>query len=457
MKFINLLKKELSELVNLQMILGLVVSMVIFMVLGTIMKTSINDAVDETTNVTINISDRDKTEFTENIIEDLKAVNSDHDSKTSVNLNIIETEGDNYADILNSNDISNLVIIPKGFTESINKTEQPEIISISRMTSTATMSNINSGNSSAITLIENCISNAIASDTGMDTKQYTLMNSPVSVISNTVVDNRSAPIASDSIISKIMMQNMILPFIVFVLIMLTSQMLVSAISNEKIDKTLETLLSAPVSRLSVIGSKMLAAAVVALINAAVYMFGFSFFIGGANDTMSDVADSIAGESISVDRALSQLGLSLNAGSYFLVGLQLFFTIMICLSVSLILGALINDSKNTQNMIMPIMLCAMVPFLISMFTDINTLPMAIRLLVYAIPFTHTFSAIPNLMFGNNTIFFIGLIYQIIVFIICIFFALRLFMSDKIFTISLNFGQKSKYKRRNKKFSNEEDVC
>lgn len=455
MKFINLLKKELSELVNMQMILGLVVTLAIFMILGTVMKTSINDAVDESSNVTINISDRDKTDFTESIIEAIKSVNSDQDSSANVTLNIIETEGDNYADILSSNDISNLVIIPKGFTDSIEKTEQPELISISRMTSTATMSNMSTGNSSAISLIESCISSAIASDTGMDEKQYALMESPISVVSNTVVDDRSAQISSDAILNKVMMQNMILPLIVFVLILLTSQMLVSAISNEKIDKTLETLLSAPVSRLAVIGSKMLAAAVIALINAAVYMVGFSVFVGGANDSLSDVADTVAGESITVDAALSQLGLSLNAGSYILVGLQLFFTIMICLSVSLVLGALINDSKNTQNMIMPIMLLAMIPFMISVFTDINTLPMALRIIVYAIPFTHTFSAIPNLMFGNNTIFFIGLVYQIAVFIICIFFALKLFMSDKIFTISLNFGQKSKYKKKNKKFSGNED--
>ena len=62
---------------------------------------------------------------------------------------------------------------------------------------------------------------------------------------------------------------------------------------------------------------------------------------------------------------------------------------------------------------------------------------------------TFSAIPNIMFGNRTLFFLGLGYQIIVFAICMFFALRLFMSDKIFTISLNFGQKTKYKIKKRK--------
>lgn len=449
MKFINLLKKELAELVNKNMLLGLVVTVAIFMMLGGIMKTSINEAVDESRNVTINICDRDKTEFTESILEAMEKVNKDPDSNVSAKINIIECEGDDYAAILADNDISSLVIIPEGFTDSLDKKDQPELISVSRMTSAATMSNIDAGNEGAINLIKQCISSTIAADTGMDDQQYKLMEEPVILTENTVVDDKDARISQDSIMSKIMMQNMLLPIIVFVLIMMTSQMLMSAISNEKIDKTLETLLSAPVSRLSVIGAKMLAAAVVALLNAAVYMVAFSTFVSGATDEVTRTVSEAAGVSITVDQALEQLGLNLGAVDYILIGVQLFFTIMICLSVSIMLGALIDDAKNVQNMLMPIMLCAMVPYIISMLADINSLPMIFRVIVYAIPFTHTFTAVPNLMFGNNMLFIGGLIYQIIVFLICIFFALRLFMSDKLLTVSLNIGQKSKYKKRNKK--------
>ncbi len=194
---------------------------------------------------------------------------------------------------------------------------------------------------------------------------------------------------------------------------------------------------------------MLAAAVVALLNAAVYMVAFSTFVSGATDEVTQSVSEAAGTSITVDQALEQLGLNLGAVDYILIGVQLFFTIMICLSVSIMLGALIDDAKNVQNMLMPIMLCAMVPYIISMLADINSLPMIFRVIVYAIPFTHTFTAVPNLMFGNNMLFIGGLIYQIIVFLICIFFALRLFMSDKLLTVSLNIGQKSKYNKRNKK--------
>ena len=455
MKFINLLKKELSELVNFQMLIGLVATVAIFMILGGVMKTTVDEAVDKSENVKINICDRDNTEFTENIIKALDELDDDPDSNVTAKLNIIECEGDDYSAILEDNDISGLVIIPEGFTETLDKKEPPEIISVSRMTSAATMSNMDMGNDAAINLIEACISSTIADDAGMDADQYKLMEKPVILTENTVVDDKEARISPANIMSKIMMQNMLLPIIVFVLIMMTSQMLMTSISNEKIDKTLETLLSAPVSRLSVIGAKMLAAAVVALINAAVYMFAFSVFVSGATDEVTETVSLAAGSSITVDQALDQLGLNLVLSDYLLIGLQLFCTIMICLSVSIILGALIDDAKNVQNMLMPIMMCAMVPYMISILADINELPMVLRILVYAIPFTHTFTAVPNLMFGNNMLFIIGLIYQIIVFIVCIFFSLRLFMSDKLLTVSLNMGQKSKYKKKNRKNSAQDD--
>lgn len=437
MKFINLLKKELSELVNRQMIIGLAVTMAILMLVGNIMKSTISDAVSET--YAVSLCDRDDTEFTQSLIAALKS--------SGAEVRLYKSEGDNYSAILKENDINSLIIIPEGFTDTLlNDGLAPELISVSAMDSASAMANISNDNSGALSLIQSCLTNSIAMQSGISEEQLALMDSPVSVSEETVVADRSAPISMNTIMNKVMMQNMILPIVVFVLIMMTSQMLISAISNEKIDKTLETLLSAPVSRTAVIGAKMLAAAVVALINAAVYMIGFSAFVSGATDSVTEeISSSVISEFVSVESALAQLGLTLSPIDYLLIGIQLFLTIMICLSVSLILGAMANDTKSSQSMVMPILMLAMVPYLISMMADINSLPVIFKVIVYAIPFTHTFSAMPNLMFGNNLIFFGGLAYQAIVFVICMFFALRLFKSDKIFTISLNFGQKAKFRK------------
>ena len=119
---------------------------------------------------------------------------------------------------------------------------------------------------------------------------------------------------------------------------------------------------------------------------------------------------------------------------------MFTTILISLSISLILGALAKDAKSGQTLIMPIMIAAIIPYLLSLMLDIKTLSPVLRFIVYAIPFTHTFMASENIMFGNMTIYWGGLIYQIIVLIVCMSFAIRVFTSDKIFTMSLSVGQK-----------------
>ena len=440
MKFFNLLKKELGELLTAQTILSLVIISGMLMLMGNLMKTTIKEAVKN--EYTITIDDRDDTDFTHQLAKALE--------ESGATLKMVRTTGDDYSAILKEADTEALVIIPEGFTEKLEKDERPEMISVSAMKSAAAMSNVSNSNSGAIGLISQCISSTFASRAGLTAEQVELMQVPVTVTEQTVVKDKSAPVGASSVMSSIMMKNMILPIIVFILIMFTSNMLIGAISNEKIDKTLETLLSAPVSRTAILGAKMLAAAIIALLNAVVYMIGFSSFMTGATESVSEeVSSQLVGQYISIGDALERLGLTLGVTDYILIGAQLFLTIMICLSISLMLGALVNDTKQSQTMIMPLMIMAMVPYLISMMADINTLPIAIRMVVYAIPFTHTFSAMNNLMFGNTAIFFGGLAYQGVVFVICMFFALRLFKSDKILTISHNFGQKSKYKKRSDK--------
>ncbi len=40
---------------------------------------------------------------------------------------------------------------------------------------------------------------------------------------------------------------------------------------------------------------------------------------------------------------------------------------------------------------------------------------------------------------------GLAYQVVFFVVCMILAAKLFSSDKLFTLSLNFGQKKKIKK------------
>ena len=453
MKFINLLKKELSELINKQMIFSLIFTVAIFFIMGNVMESATSEIVEEAKSNKLSICNMDDSAVTEEMIESFKESGS--------KVNLVTVEGNNYASAFKKQKkLKGFVVIPKGFGEAVEKGEKPEVYSVSKVQGAAAFSNMTSGPENTLSAVTLFVSQKLADQKGVSKEQLKTIEDPLTVTEHTVVADKSAQVSMGSIVTKLMMQNMILPIIVVLLIMMTSQSLISSISNEKIDKTLETLLSTPVSRGSVITAKMLAAAIVALLNAGVMMAGFTSYTAGMMGSMaSDIATTIpqdAAESakgalsgiMSSGDALKQLGLQLGAADYLLIGIQLFVTIMICLALSIILGALVNDSKSAQTMLLPIVMMVMIPWMITMFTDVSSLPTVAKYVIYAIPFTHTFTAMPNLMFGNNTEFWLGLGYQIIVFAVVMFFALKLFKSDKILTISLNLGQKSKFKKSRK---------
>jgi len=442
MKFLNLLKKELSELITKQMIVGLVLIVAILALVGKFTESTIQEVIENMDTTKVNICDKDGTEFTRELIKLAKDYGCE--------ITFIDCKGDDYAAVLDDNKIDSLIVIPAGFTEKLDVMDAkdlPSLHSISRMTTPSALGNIKNDNSSKLSVLQECIKDLRMQKMGLTEDEMVSLKIPAVTEETTVINGKTANISAAAIMSDFTMKNSVIPIIIFVLIVMTAQTIINAVSTERIDKTLETLLSTPVSRTSIIGSKMLAAAIIAMGNAVVYMVCFMKFIGGAADGAMK-SEAVAGavkQTLSTKEALSQLGLNLVTTDYILIGVQVFLTIMIALAVSIILGALVDDAKTAQAVLMPFIIVVMVPYFISMLADVNSLPGVMRIIVYAIPFTHTFAAINNLSFGNDWLFYLGIAYQAFVFVVCMFFALKLYNSDKILTASLNFGQKKKLKK------------
>ena len=438
MKFISLLKKELRELLTAQLVIVLVVTAGMMFMIGQILSNVVQNAAKESGS--LHICDQDDTDLTRSLIQQLKALGYEVDT--------VEITGEDRAAAMSRLELSSLIILPEGFTDGLLHGNDPaQVETVSVLKNASMVSSAGDPLAGGLQSIRTILTQALMEQSGMTQEQAAKAMQPFGTKEITVVRDNSAQINSSTLVGFLSMQNMLVPIVVFMLVMYTSQMIIGAISTEKIDKTLETLLSAPVSRLSVILAKMLAAAIVALLNAVVYMLGFTGYLSSMlSQSIGDTSlGEVVGQAQTMDDIMTQLGVNMTAGSYLLVGLQMFLTILVTLSVSIILGALVNDAKSAQSVLMPIMVLAMIPYLISMMTDIQSLSPVVRTLLYAIPFTHTFSAMSNVMFGNMTLYWIGAGYQLLVFLICITIALRLFTSDRIFTMSINFGAKKKFSR------------
>lgn len=424
MKFISLLKKELKEMITTQMIVGLAVAILAFYFLGNIMGGVIEDTIENST--TINLCNQDQTEFTSDLLDKIQSDGG--------KINSIEFDSNDFQALMADEDLDSIIVIPEGFSEDILNGKKADLDVYSKLKGTAMFSNLSGNISSEYTnIFKTAISELLMSEK-MTAAEVMLAQDPLIISETTIVADKSAKISIDELVGYISTQTTFIPIIIFLLVILASQMIISAISTEKIDKTLETLLSAPVSRGAILAAKMLGAAIIGLIYAVVFMFAFNSFM-----------DNMTGDILSsggLSSAVAKLGLELGTADFLLIGIQLFLTIMIALSISLILGALAKDAKSAQSIIAPISISMMIPYFISMATDITTLPSVFRIILYIIPFTHSFTAISNVMMGNFALYWAGAAYQLIFLAICMYFAIRVFMTDKIFTISLNIGQKRK---------------
>jgi len=171
--------------------------------------------------------------------------------------------------------------------------------------------------------------------------------------------------------------------------------IMTSMALEKENKTLETLLTLPVKRISIVIGKMAGAATVALMMAGVFLLGFRYY-------MSSVVPKVPGGS----DLLESLGLNMSPSSYILLGISLFLAILIALTLCMILGIFAQDTKSVQIMNMPIVLLVMIPLFILMFKDVESLSFAMKVFLYAIPFSHPIIASKALIFDNYFIVFMG---------------------------------------------------
>jgi len=86
--------------------------------------------------------------------------------------------------------------------------------------------------------------------------------------------------------------------------------------------------------------------------------------------------------------------------------------------------------------------ALIPMFLTMFMDYDTLPLALKALIFAIPFSHPMMAPRALIFGDYALVIGGIIYVTIFAIITIAVVVWIFKTDRLLTGSTRMKKISK---------------
>ena len=411
--FGNILVKELKELVrDPKILLGMIiVPLVMFPVLGAIMSFSVQSAQEQAQKATVLVLNNDGQNYSHIFISSLAYF---------VNVSVVNSTTPEEAvnqDLLSANNATQIIEIPLGFSENMT-----EYFNNRNITANVRYYSVFSGSGFA----------EIAGSSIVDffIERFNRDNAPniVNAAKSSIIKGVIQEGVDPQMLSNIMFSQAIaMPITIMILLTYSMQIAATSVAMEKEEKTLETLLTLPMDRFAILMGKLSGSIVVAGIGALTYMIGFNFYMGSITSTFP------AGTSID----LASLGLVPSLLGYLLLGLSLFVTLLSALALAVILSAFAEDVRGAQSLVGYIYPLLFVPSLLLMYVDVNTLPLAIKAAIYAIPYSHPVIASRAVTMGDYLTAVLGILYVSAFTLAIMYVASRLFATEKILTVKLKF--------------------
>jgi ABC-2 type transport system permease protein len=412
--FTAILIKELKELTrDPKILVGMIVlPLVIFPVLGLVLGYAVESAQEQAQRATLLVVNNDGGNWSQTFIDYLNstlnvAIVSDATPQQIVTQNL-----------LTQYNSTQFVEIPWDFSQNMTQHTTGNL----SVTATVNVYGIFQGGgifsnigSAAFSSVVNGFNRAIAPDL-VFTSQSTIIKGEI-----------QEGIDPATLSSLTLSQSIALPATLMIMLTYAMQIAATSVAMEKEEKTLETLLTVPVDRFAILMGKLSSTIIVAGVAAVTVLVGYNYMLSSLTVGISTLP--------AVD--LVALGLIPSALGYTLLGVSLFITLLSALALAVIVSAFSENVRGAQALVGYLYPVIFIPALALIYLDINTLPIALKVVLYAIPFSQPIIASKVIIFGDYSTVIFGIIYVAAFTVVIMYIASRLFATEKILTAKLKF--------------------
>lgn len=424
----NLIKKEVKELLrDPKILLGMVLMpLLIFPLMGSAMNISSTAVEESVRQVSVSLMDMDRGPMAQSLSLAFR----------SMNVTIIETHAstvDEALEELQQTNIMTLVIIPSGFSKNLTLglKGNVEVYSVYKSLSVAegvrsTIVDI------PINVFEGALIRQAISQAFPNRDPSTVLD-PISVSSFAVVKGKVIDVPPEVLRSLFLSQSLGFPMVIMLLLISAMQVAATTISIEKEEKTLETLLTMPISRLGILTGKLVGSVVVAAAGAVASMIGVNYYT-------SSIFSMMPTETVN----LEALGLTMSPLGYGLLGVVMFVTIVSALALAIVVAAFSENVRSAQSLVGFLNIIFIIPSLVLMFADIEILPYPFQMVLYAIPYTHAILASKAAFMGDYFIMVRSIAYISVFTVAVLYIAAKIFTTEKIVTARISFKKRGAMK-------------
>ena len=417
--FRNIFVKELKELIrDPKILIGIIIiPIIMFPALGAVLGYAQQTAIEQAKETKLLILNNDGGNWSQFLIDYLKTAGAKPTIVNNLTPQQLVDQG-----LLAENNATQFIEIPQGFSENMTKHFNGDNSTTSTVnvygefTVGGIFSNIGAA---GVTSLVYSFNRYVAPDV--------LLTTQSSIIKGVIQENVNPSVLSQLLLS----QSIVLPITIMILLTYSMQIAATSVAMEKEEKTLETLLTMPVDRFSILMGKLSSSAIVAGAGALTYLIGYSYLF---NSILSGVPS--AGTSID----LAALGLAPSALGYVLLGITLFVTLLAGLALAVIMSAFSEDVRGATALVGYVYPLIFIPSLALIYIDFNVLPLPLKALLFAVPFSQPVIASKAVIAGDYLTTVLGIVYVAAFTLVVMYIASRLFATEKILTAKLRFKRR-----------------
>jgi len=409
------ISKEVKELIrDPRILLGMIiVPLIMFPIMGFAMQSIFTQVQESVKQVTVGVADLDNGNWSQALIENLIGLGA--------NVTVINASDESQAvQQMQIYNLTDLIVIPKGFSQNVTEGKKAQLKTYSVYSGSGM---VESARSEAVNSLIEMVKRLWAPD-------------PFIVSKNSVVKGKPLPIPPEVLFNLAMSQYVATPIALSIIIVFAMQLAATSVASEKEEKTLETLLSLPINRFTILMGKLFGSIFVALLGAVAYLIGFTYYMG---EMFTFVPTEVG-----VD--LAELGLAPSLLGYVLMGISLFVSLLSALALAVVISAFTEDVRSAQAVVGYIYPLIFIPMFLLMYTDVFSLPLPLQILILAIPYSHPILAARAAVTGNYLMAIGGIAYVSVFTVVILYVAAKFFATEKILTARIKFRKLRKLKRK-----------
>ena len=420
--FTTILVKELKELMrDPKILIGMIVlPLVIFPVMGLVMGYAVESAQEQAQKATLLVINNDGEDWSQSFIIYLNR------TMNVAVLNDITPQEVVTQNLLTEYNSTQFVEIPPDFSQNMKQHIDGGDWNVTAMVNVygvfqggGIFSNIGSSSFNAFV---NGFNRAVAPDV-VYTSQSTIIKGEI-----------QKGVDPATLSGLLLSQSIALPITLMLMLTYSMQIAATSVAMEKEEKTLETLLTVPVDRFAILMGKVSSTIIVAGVAAVTVLVGYNYMLGSIT----------LGITTATPIDLVALGLVPSPLGYALLGISIFVTLLSALALAVIISAFSEDVRGAQALVGYLYPIIFVPAMVLIYLDINTLPLAVKAILYAIPYSHPIIASKAIVLGDYTTVIFGIIYVAAFTVVIMYIASRLFATEKILTAKLKFKRRGSKK-------------